>query len=76
MSLYDSVSLVRTHYQVSPDYILMEEKGLPTETVKGLKKIGHKVSEGQIGCRVQAISYKNGLFGVSDPRGFGLAEGI
>lgn len=76
MSLYDSVSLVRTHYQVSPDYILMEEKGLPTETVKGLKKIGHKLSEGQIGCRVQAISYKNGLSGVSDPRGSGLAEGI
>lgn len=76
MSLYDSVSLVRTHYQVSPDYILMEDEGLPTETIDGLKKIGHHVSEGQIGCRIQAISYKNGLYGVSDPRGFGLAAGI
>lgn len=76
LPLYDSVSLIRTHYQVFPNYISIEESGLPKQVTKELEKIGHNISEEEIGCRIQAISNQDGLNGVSDPRGFGLTLGI
>jgi gamma-glutamyltranspeptidase / glutathione hydrolase len=76
LSLYDSVAMSRTHYQVSPNYIMVEKNGLPSATIKGLKGLGYKVLEEDTGCKVQAISLENMLHGVSDPRGFGLSSGI
>ncbi len=77
LSLWDSVSVMRVHHQWRPDYIRVDEPGLPDELTNDLEKMGYKVKTKDLGCKVQAIAFKDGGYeGVSDPRGQGSALGL
>jgi gamma-glutamyltranspeptidase/glutathione hydrolase len=76
MPLFQAVASLRYHHQWLPDEIQVEEPGFSTETDTQLMKMGYRIKRGGIGCKVQAIALeKEGLHGVSDPRGEGLAAG-
>ena len=75
LPLWESVTALRYHHQWVPDKLIIEKPGLP-ELQKKLEAMGHPVTTGDIGCKIQAIAFeKSGLLGVSDPRGEGLAAG-
>ncbi len=75
--LYDAVATARYHHQWKPHYIRFDEGALDSKTRESLEKMGHKVEERNLGCRIQAIVNENGhLIGVSDPRGEGKALGL
>jgi gamma-glutamyltranspeptidase/glutathione hydrolase len=76
MPLWESVAALRYHHQWTPDKLLVEAPGLPADTTRALRAMGHDVVMGGIGCKVEAIAYEDGrLHGVADPRGEGLAAG-
>jgi gamma-glutamyltranspeptidase/glutathione hydrolase len=77
LPLYESVATARYHHQWRPHYIRFDKGGINPRTKKALEKMGHKVVEKNLGCRIQAI-VKEGeqLIGVSDPRGEGKARGL
>ncbi len=76
LPLYESVSAVRYHHQWHPDEIRVDEPGFSNRVYKQLERKGYKINEKNLGCKVQAISYENGvLHGVSDPRGQGMSYG-
>lgn len=76
MPLYEAVAMTRIHHQWSPDEIRLDKSSLPTDTLRALEKFGHKINHKNIDCRIQAISFEDGiLHGVSDPRGEGKALG-
>lgn len=77
LPIYDSVATARYHHQWRPHYIRFDEGGVKDSTKKELEKMGHKVVEKNLGCRIQAIVNEDGLLkGVSDPRGEGKAIGL
>ncbi len=77
LPLYESVAALRFHHQWAPDEIRVEEPGFNSDVEKELKSFGYNIRKQNLGCRVQAISYKNGILrGVSDPRGEGSAKGF
>jgi len=76
MPLYDAVSAGRFHEQYLPDRIYVENGALEPQTIDGLLAIGHKIEIRKPIGDVQAILVgKDGLTGVSDPRGNGRAAG-
>lgn len=76
LPLYESVAAVRYHHQWFPDEIRTDAKGLPFDTKKSLEEMGYKLTEKNLGCRIQAIAWeRNKLHGVSDPRGEGMSLG-
>lgn len=75
LPLYESVAAVRYHHQWRPDYIRLDDQA-PKKLVQNLEGMGYKVKKKNLGCKVQAISFENGLLhGVSDPRGEGMSLG-
>jgi gamma-glutamyltranspeptidase / glutathione hydrolase len=76
MPLYEAVAATRIHQQWQPDELKIEEPYLSEKVEKELKKKGHNVVHGKLGCSIQAIKMDEGQWvGVSDPRGEGLALG-
>tara|TARA_B100000925_G_scaffold291208_1_gene278475 strand:- start:7623 stop:9347 length:1725 start_codon:yes stop_codon:yes gene_type:complete len=76
-NLYDSVAMKRYHHQWRPNYIRVEGSGFSQELSRQLKDIGHELKNQNLGCRVQAIEFRNNkLTGVSDPRGEGKSQGL
>lgn len=76
LPLFEAVSGMRYHHQWLPDHIEVESPGFSKQTRRKLEKLGYTVKDKDIGCKVQAIAFKDGaLHGVSDPRGEGLALG-
>jgi len=74
MPLYESVAATRIHQQYRPDELKVEAPFLSSKVMKELKDMGHNISEGSLGCSVQAVARKNKtLKAVSDPRNEGLA---
>ncbi|MFA5583334.1 MAG: gamma-glutamyltransferase [Bacteriovoracaceae bacterium] len=73
MPLYESVAATRIHHQYQPDELKVEQPLLSTKVMRELKARGHNVTEGSLGCSVQAVS-RDGkvLKAVSDPRNEGL----
>lgn len=77
MPLYEAVAATRIHQQWQPDILKVEEPFLDPDVEEELKRKGHRVEHGRLGCSIQAIKKeKKGWHGVSDPRGEGLAQGI
>lgn len=76
MPLYESVAATRIHQQWQPDELKIEAPYLAKSVEEDLKKRGHKIVHGNLGCSIQAIvREKKQWIGVSDPRGEGLALG-
>lgn len=75
LDLRTAMQLPRFHHQWQPDYIKIEPDRLPKTAITELNKMGYKVKEQAIGCKVQAISWlkEGGMRAVSDPRGEGSA---
>lgn len=74
MPLYDAVTSIRYHHQWTPDELIVEKPGFQPDVTEKLTKLGYTVKPTDMGCKVQAIAFENqGLRGVSDPRGEGLA---
>ncbi|HXH30282.1 MAG TPA: gamma-glutamyltransferase [Bacteriovoracaceae bacterium] len=77
MPLYEAVAATRIHQQWYPDELKIEEPFLSSKTESELKKRGHNVVHGRLGCSIQAVKKEKGQWvGVSDPRGEGLALGL
>jgi len=77
MELFDAVSVPRFHHQWKPDEIRVDLPGFPQETQAKLEKMGYKIKNKDLGCKIQAVGKKKGkLHGVSDPRGQGMAKGF
>jgi gamma-glutamyltranspeptidase/glutathione hydrolase len=74
--LPEAVGAPRFHHQWRPN-VVTYEKGLATGYVEGLRKRGYELEEIDSGGITQAIAVdRAGKFiGVSDPRGYGKAEG-
>ena len=76
MPLYESVAATRVHQQWQPDILKVEDPFLDPKVEKELKKRGHNIVHGRLGCSIQAIKKEEDSWhGVSDPRGEGLALG-
>ncbi|ATH08485.1 gamma-glutamyltransferase [Halobacteriovorax marinus] len=76
LPLYESMAATRVHHQWKPNILYVEESGLPERTIKELKRMEHEIEYKKLGCRVQAISFEDGMLrGVSDIRGRGLVSG-
>jgi gamma-glutamyltranspeptidase / glutathione hydrolase len=77
LPLWDAMTLTRYHHQWKPDVLQIEASGLPSSTMKALKKMGYDTIEKSLGCRVQAVQKRNHeLQGVSDPREEGASQGL
>ncbi len=74
LPLYDAVAATRIHHQWQPEELRVEKPFFISETMKELKKKGHKVDRQKLGCKIQAIGRLGDQWiGVSDPRGQGAA---
>ncbi|WP_028864771.1 gamma-glutamyltransferase [Psychromonas aquimarina] len=68
MNIAEAAAAVRIHHQWLPDYIRIE-KGLSADTIKLLKKKGHKIKvQAAMGSTQTIMKTENGLYGASDPR--------
>lgn len=77
LDLYDAVAATRIHHQWKPEVIQIGPPFFSSNVIKGLEKKGHKILKKSLGCKVQAIRRDGAkLYGVSDPRGEGLALGL
>ncbi len=77
MPLFESVAATRIHQQWLPDILKIEEPYLSEKVEEKLKEKGHHITHEKLGCSIQAIKREGGQwYGVSDPRGEGLAVGL
>ncbi len=77
LPLWESVTASRYHHQWQPDKVFVEPQGFSSSTLDQLIKMGHKVEEKDLGCRIQAVRRTaSQLQGVSDPRGEGSSQGF
>jgi gamma-glutamyltranspeptidase/glutathione hydrolase len=77
MNIQEAVNAYRFHHQWFPDELRVEE-GINPDTLNLLRNMGHTVSVRTSMGRASSIciDFRNGLlYGASDPRGRGLAEG-
>lgn len=76
--LYSSVSALRVHHQWFPDEIRVEAPGFKPEVSDSLKKMGYKINNSDLGCRITAVERGDdrSLKAVVDPRGYGLPVGL
>lgn len=78
MDIQQAINASRIHHQWFPDKIYYENFGLPSDVKKALIEKGENIGEAVIlGC-VEGILIDNDnniIFGASDPRGNGDAEG-
>ncbi len=77
MDLESAVKAPRLHHQWKPKEVFVEKDLFTDKVLKQLKKKGHVIKEGGIGCSVQAVMLStDGLLGVSDPRSEGMSAGF
>ncbi len=78
MDIQEAINQPRFHHQWLPDQIDYEEFGMSEDVKNNLIKRGHKIGHIKSLGRVEGvlIDKENGIiFGATDPRGFGSAEG-
>ena len=78
MDIQEAINQPRFHHQWLPDRIDYEEFGMTTDIKENLEKRGHKIGQVKSLGRVEGIlidKENNIIFGATDPRGFGSAEG-
>ena len=78
MSMQEAVNATRAHSQWLPDIIIIEERTIPSESIKGLEELGHKIirrpSMGRMDCIL--VNTDGSLEGGTDyTRGDNYAEG-
>jgi len=76
LNIQEAVDAPRIHHQWYPDEIYYEEYGLSEDVKNNLLKMGYKFGEKRTLGRTECIMIdKTNIYGASDPRGYGLAEG-
>jgi len=78
MDIQEAINQPRFHHQWLPDQIDYEEFGMAVDVIDNLVKRGHKIGQIKSLGRVEGILIdieNNIIFGATDPRGFGSAEG-
>lgn len=78
MDIQEAINQPRFHHQWLPDQIDYEEFGMTLDVKDNLVKRGHKMGELKSLGRVEGIlidKKNNIIFGATDARGFGSAEG-
>ena len=78
MDIQQAINQPRFHHQWLPDQIDYEEFGMAVDVIDNLVKRGHKIGQIKSLGRVEGILIdieNNIIFGATDPRGFGSAEG-
>jgi gamma-glutamyltranspeptidase/glutathione hydrolase len=78
MNIQEAINQPRIHHQWLPDQIDYEEFGITLDVKENLSRRGHKIGNSKILGRVEGIlidSDNNVIYGATDPRGYGSAEG-
>jgi gamma-glutamyltranspeptidase/glutathione hydrolase len=78
MNIQQAIDIPRIHDQWLPDQIDFEKYGLTTDVKNNLIKMGYKIGEERTLGVAEGIMIDNKdhvIYGASDPRGSGLAEG-
>ncbi len=78
MDILKAIAQPRIHHQWLPDKIDYEEFGLAKDVIENLISYGQKIGDVKSLGRVEGILIDKTLqiiYGATDPRGFGLAEG-
>jgi gamma-glutamyltranspeptidase/glutathione hydrolase len=78
MNIQEAINQPRFHHQWLPDQIDFEEFGMPEDVKENLIKRGHKIGHEKALGRVEGIlvdKENNIIYGATDSRGFGSAEG-
>jgi gamma-glutamyltranspeptidase / glutathione hydrolase len=78
MDIQEAINEPRFHHQWLPDQIDYEEFGITLDVKDNLIERGHKIGQIKSLGRVEGIlidKENNIIFGATDPRGFGSAEG-
>ncbi len=78
MDIQEAINQPRIHHQWLPDKIDYEEFGLTLDVKNNLIDKGHKIGEMKVLGRVEGILIdkdKNIIYGATDSRGYGSAEG-
>lgn len=78
MDLQEAINQPRIHHQWLPDKIDYEEFGMTLDVKNNLIDKGHKIGEMKVLGRVEGIlidKEKNIIYGATDSRGYGSAEG-
>jgi len=78
MDIQEAINQPRIHHQWLPDKIDYEEFGMTLDVKNNLIDKGHKIGEMKVLGRVEGIlidKEKNIIYGATDSRGYGSAEG-
>jgi len=78
MDLFHAVSFPRIHHQYVPEVVYYEDYALSEDAIKKLKEYGHQLKKRNYIGWINAImvdEQNKFYFGMSDPRGYGLAMG-
>ena len=78
MDLFHAVSFPRIHHQYVPEVVYYEDYALSEDAIKKLEEYGHQLKKRNYIGRINAImvdEQNKFYFGMSDPRGYGLAMG-
>jgi len=78
MDLFRAVSFPRIHHQYVPEVVYYEDYALSEDAIKKLEEYGHQLKKRNYIGWINAImvdEQNKFYFGMSDPRGYGLAMG-
>jgi len=78
MDLFHAVSFPRIHHQYVPELVYYEDYALSEDAIKKLEEYGHQLKKRNYIGWINAImvdEQNKFYFGMSDPRGYGLAMG-
>lgn len=78
MDLQEAINQARIHHQWLPDKINYEEFGISQDVIDNLEQLGHKIGYERSLGRVEGIlidTEQKIIYGATDPRGYGSAEG-
>jgi gamma-glutamyltranspeptidase/glutathione hydrolase len=78
MNIFKAVSSPRIHHQLIPEEIYFEDYAINSDVKNKLETIGHSLKRRNMIGWVNAIlvtQEEKFYYGMSDPRGYGLAEG-
>ena len=78
MDLFQAVSFPRIHHQYVPEVVYYEDYALSEDAIKKLEEYGHQLKKRNYIGWINAImvdEQNKFYFGMSDPRGYGLAMG-
>lgn len=78
MDIQEAINQPRVHHQWLPDQIDYEEFGMTPDVKENLIERGHKIGSIKILGRVEGILVDENdkiIYGATDPRGYGSAEG-